>query len=333
MIHILNPGLTEIRFLGNKRYAIYTEAAEKVAEAIADPRVQGLDAYQLLNPPKADTPESKQVPRDILFHAVRGQLTADADIDYLANLLLDSDVVKPTGAASSEEQRGTARKHSDKIGAAFAAEGWPENPFAASSGNGHHQIHRIHLPNDPDSHFLLSNLLHLAARKFDEPGVTLDKSVSNAARVTRVYGAHNHKAGRDSAVVSLGDGTVVSAEQIRELVNKWRGDLGYKRTLQPRPGGWTPEAIEFFMDFYSIHYRPPTPSVGEGLLWVLTPCPIDESHTGSSPAIYLSKGGHPKYKCLHDSCSPLRRWADFRSRLFHITKKWFPSPGVNFHAK
>jgi len=180
------------------------------------------------------------------------------------------------------------------------------------------------LPNNTESHFLLSNFLHLAARKFDEPGtVKLDRSVSNPARVTRLYGTLNHKAGRDSAVISLGDARVVTVEQLRELITKWRGSLGYKRTLQPRLGGWTPERVESFLDFYSIDYRPPVSAVGEGLLWVLTPCPLNSAHTGSSPAVYLSKNGWPKFRCQHDSCAPFLKWGEFSKKLYRVTGRWF----------
>src|SRR5271165_370452 len=168
-LHVLNSGLTEIRFLGRERFGLFTNDPAIIAEACSHPSVCGLAAYQLLNPLKGDTPERKQVPRDTLFRAAKGQLTGDDDIAHLDRLLLDSDAVRPTGTAATEGQRGAARAHSDKLAAVLTAEGWPE-PFAADSGNGHHRIYQIHLPNNPESHFLLSNLLHLAARKFDEPG-------------------------------------------------------------------------------------------------------------------------------------------------------------------
>lgn len=322
-LHILNPGLTEIRFMGKReRFGLFTADPELIAEAYAQPCVRDLDGYQLLNPPKDDTPERKRVPRDTLFRARKNQLAGDADVARRRLILFDSDSVKPTGAAATEAQRAAALAHSAALEAALTAEGWPA-PVVCDSGNGAHRLYAVDLPNDRETDFLIANLLHLAARKFDTEAVKIDKSVGNPSRITRLYGARNHKAGRDSAVISLGDARVVTAEQIRELVTKWRGSLGYKRTLQQRPGGWTPERVESFLDFYSIDYRPPVAAVGEGLLWVLAPCPLNSAHTGSSPAVYLSKNGWPKFRCQHDSCAPFLKWDAFRKKLYHITKRWF----------
>src|SRR5271165_4537228 len=135
-LHILNSDLTENRYLRRHRFGMFTNDPTIIAEARAQPCVGDLDAYQLLNPPKDDTPERKQVPRDTLFRAAKGQLTGDDDIAHLDRLLLDSDPVRPTGTAATEVQRGAARAHSDKLAAILTAEGWPK-PFAADSGNGH----------------------------------------------------------------------------------------------------------------------------------------------------------------------------------------------------
>lgn len=329
-LHILNSGLTEIRFLGRQRFGLFTDDPAIVAEACACPCVRDLDAYQLLNPPKADTPDRKQAPRNTLFRATQGQLTADADISYLENLLLDSDVIKPVGTAASEEQRQAARAHSDKLASVLTSEGWPEM-FAADSGNGFHRIIRIHLPNNPESHFLLSNFLHLAARKFDESRIKLDKSVSNPARVTRLYGMPNRKAKRNSAVICLGDTRLVTEEQIRGLVSKWRGSLGYKKHMETRRGGWTPERMEALLDFHNIGYLGPVHKT-QGLLWVLSPCPFNSDHSGSSPAVMITKQGWPKFKCLHNSCQG-KGWKAFLAHLNITSGKVFPWKSWNCENK
>jgi hypothetical protein len=203
----------------------------------------------------------------------------------------------------------------------LTADGWPR-PLAFDSGNGAHRTYRIDIPNTRESDFLIANFLHLMARKFDSALVKLDKSVSNAGRITRLYGTRNHKAGRDSGVLSIPEVvTPVRLEQIRTLTEKWRGSLGYKKPLAMRAGSGTPERIEDFLDFYSIDYRPPA-EIPAGRLWVLTPCPLNADHVGTSPAVILTKSGWPKFRCLHDSCSGLR-WGDFCKKLYRITGKWF----------
>jgi hypothetical protein len=322
---LFQPGhLTEVRFFsgrGGPILSLFTDDPTEIDEAVRHPAVAGLNAYMLLNELKADTPERHGVARHTLFSATQGQTTSDNDIERRRWLLLDSDSVKPAGAAATEAQRAATHAHSEALELALTAEGWPL-PVVCDSGNGFHRLYSLDLPNTPEVTFLLSNFLHLAARKFDTAEVKLDKGVGNAARVTRLYGTRNQKAGRDSAVLRVPDPIVpVTPEQIQALVTKWRGALGYKKPLARRTGDWTPERMEKFMDFHHIDYRPPVQKA-HGLLWVLTPCPFNVDHTGSSPALFLTKEGWPKFCCLHNSCAGMS-WREFRRRIHLLTGKWF----------
>lgn len=319
---LLNPGsLIEVRFLGKGKWSVFTSDPAVIASTLGQSEVAGLDAYQTLNPLDRDTPEKHSAPRDMLFRAGRGQLSRDGDVTRRKWLLLDSDVVKPTGAAATDPQREAALKHSAEIEAALTVEGWP-HPLACGSGNGAHRLYPVDLPNDRDTAFLLSNFLHIVARKFDSGAVTLDKSVSNAGRITRLYGTQNHKAGRRSAILFVPVPlVVVTSEQLKSVVEKWRGSVGYKTRLTQRAGDWTSGKMEAFLDFYSIDYRPPV-EIPAGVLWVLTPCPLNADHIGSSPAVILTRTGWPKFRCMHNSCSGVR-WSDFCKKLYQLTGKWF----------
>jgi hypothetical protein len=317
---IAPPLLSEVRFLGREIWAIFTAHPTLISEALGHPLVQGLNAYITLNELKADTPERHGATRDALFRARRNQLAADADVSRRRLILFDSDSVKPTGAAATDAQRAAAHAHSATLEATLTAEGWPA-PVACDSGNGAHRLYSVDLPNDRETDFLISNLLHLAARKFDTDAVKLDKSVSNAGRITRLYGSRNHKAGRDSAVLSIPDPLVcVSGEQIEALVKKWRGSLGYKKRL--RSSDWTPERMEALLDFHGIGYLAPVEKP-QGLLWVLSPCPFNPDHSGSSPAVMITKHGWPKFKCLHNSCHG-KGWREFLAHLNITNGKVFP---------
>lgn len=314
-------GLIEVRFLGPRRWSLFSGDLEIVAATLGRPEVAGYDAYQTLNPLISDTPEKHGALRDVLFCAGKGQLTADDDIAQRRFILFDSDSVKPTGATATEAQRTAAHAQSAALEAALAAEGWPR-PILCDSGNGAHRLYAVDLPNSRETDFLISNLLHVTARKFDTAEVKVDKSVSNASRITRLYGSRNQKAGRDSAVLYVPEPIIpVTLEQIKSVLEKWRGSVGYKKPLIARRGGWTPEKMEAFLDFYELNYRPAM-AIPAGLLWVLMPCPLNEDHTGTSPAVLLTKNGWPKFRCMHNSCSGLR-WADFCKRLHILTGKWF----------
>lgn len=321
-LFLLNPGnLIEVRFLGPHKWALFSADAELITAALERPEVAGYNVYQTLNPLTPDTPERHGAVRDVLFCAHKGQLTANTDAARRKFVLLDSDSVKPTAAAATEAQRTAAYAQSASLEEALTAEGWPR-PLVFDSGNGTHRLYAVDLPNDRETDFLISNLLHVAARKFDTEAVKLDKTVSNAGRVTRLYGTRNHKAGRDSAVLCVPEPIItVRAEQIKAVIEKWRGGLGFTRPLVQRAGDWTAEKVEAFLNDYSIDYRPAV-RIPAGLLWVLTPCPLNPEHVGSSPAVILTKQGWPKFRCLHNSCSGIR-WVDFCKRLHRLTGKWF----------
>jgi hypothetical protein len=310
----------EVRFLGRERWALYTAEPASIREALADPHVQGLDAYVTLNELKSDTP----VQRDVLFRARKNQLTKDEDIARRRFILFDSDSIKPTGAAATAAQRNAAHAHSAAVEAALTAEGWPR-PIVCDSGNGSHRLYALDLPNDRETALLISSLLKVAARKLDTADVIVDQTVWNASRITRLYGSRNHKAGRDSAVIFVPDMlTVVTPELLKSTVEKWRGSLGYKKPLVARLGDWTPERMEAFLDFHGIPYSHPVEKNG-GLLWVLDFCPFNEDHTGSSVAILITKSGFPKFKCLHNGCAGITNapWRKFVGLLNVRNRKVF----------
>jgi hypothetical protein len=314
--------LVEVRFLGPRIWSLYIDNPDMIREALAHPCVAGLNAYITLNEIHADTPDRRGAPRDVLFMARRGQLSSDIDIVRRNWILWDSDSVKPTGWGATDEQRSAADAHSDELEAARIAEGWPPS-VKGDSGNGTHRLNRIDLPNDRETAFLLSNLLRVTATKFDTAAVKLDKTVSSAGQITRLYGSRNHKAGRDSSILSIPEPIVqVTLEQIQSLVGKWRGSLGYQKPLIARQGPWTPELIEEMLSFHSLNYRPPVLKP-QGLLWVISPCPFNEDHVGSSPAVILTKMSWPKFKCMHNSCQG-KNWKDFVAHLNITNRKVFP---------
>jgi hypothetical protein len=321
---ILVPPISEVRFLGRATWAIYTADPRLISKALADPRVQGLNAYITINELMADTPERHGVARDVLIRAGHNQLTCDADVKCRRKLFFDSDSVNPTGAAATDAQRSVAHAHSAALEAALTAEGW-SRPIVCDSGNGAHRLYAVDLPNSRETDLLVSNLLRVMARKFDTTEVKLDKSVSNAGRITRLYGSRNQKAGRDSAVLYVPDQIIpVSVEQIKGVLEKWRVTVGYKKPLIARVGGWTQQRMESFLDFHDIPYSGTVEKSG-GLLWILDACPFNEDHTGTSVAVLVTKAGFPKFKCLHNGCADITNspWRRFVALLNTRNRKVF----------
>ncbi|MEZ5590142.1 MAG: hypothetical protein R3F53_05335 [Gammaproteobacteria bacterium] len=134
--------------------------------------------------------------------------TVDTDIPARRWLLVDCDPVRPSGISSSDAEHAAALERIKSIRAALQEQGWPQ-PVAADSGNGGHLLYRIELPNNPASGQLVQRCLQALAQKFDDEQVTVDTSVFNAARITKIYGTLARK----------GDSTPERPHRLARLLN------------------------------------------------------------------------------------------------------------------
>jgi len=127
--------------------------------------------------------------------AGKGNLTGDADIGRRRWMLVDLDVqreLSDTSATDVEHKRALERAL--HIREALASEGWPA-PASPDSGNGGHLLYRVDLPAQDGG--LVKRVLKALAERFDGDGIHVDTSVSDAARITKVYGTMTLK-GRDT---------------------------------------------------------------------------------------------------------------------------------------
>jgi putative DNA primase/helicase len=113
--------------------------------------------------------------------------TGDADILRRRFCLIDVDPIRPKGIASTNEELERALGVRDQIVDYLTTQGWP-TAVRAMSGNGGHAIYAIDLPNDDDSRDVVRGCLAALAHRFDTPLVTIDRSVFNAARISKLYG-------------------------------------------------------------------------------------------------------------------------------------------------
>lgn len=311
------PRDLEVRWLGNPRMALFTRSPEVIADALSKYPESAFVTINELNP---GTAASHGVKLDVLVNPGRGQLTSNEDISRRLLLPFDSDPKRPTGVAASEEERALAFEQCKCIEQTLRGIGWPE-PAAVSTGNGYCNYFASDLPADHETDSLLRSFYACAAKKFSTPGVTLDTSVQNRARIMRLPGSVNAKAKRICELVRLPENwraAVVTVELLRETTELWRKDLGFKTTkLVVRAGPWTEAHVQAFMDLHGLDYRPPV-RIPAGVLWVCS-CPFDPGHTGTSPAIVLTNAGWAKWACKHNSCS--MKWAQFTRRLNTLTGK------------
>lgn len=314
------PREVEVRWLGETRSAMFTRSVDTVAEAVQE---FPASAYIVINEMPEGTAAKHGMPLDIIIESPnKGRLTTNDDIQQRLLLPFDSDPERPTGAAATDEQRTLAVQQSEHIQETLCGIGWPASAVV-STGNGVHRYFACDFPADNETDSLLRSFYACASKKFFLSGVKLDTSVQNRARVMRLPGSLNVKAGRTCELQPLPPAwrqSPVTLELLRTTTEAWRKELGFKQhKLIARTGPWSEAHVEAFMDFHNLDYQPPK-KVTAGIIWVCT-CPFDESHTGSSPALLLTNAGWLKWSCRHDSCQ--MKFRDFLMRINFISGKVF----------
>jgi hypothetical protein len=193
-------------------YATPEEAAAAAVEQCERGAAPGV--YVTLNPVRLAPREMDRIGA--------GEGAKDADVTRRTHLLIDVDPTRPSGVSSSRGEREVAASVAREIRATLSAAGWPE-PSVLSSGNGWHLVYKIDLPNDEVAHALVRRVLVEVARRWDTDSVKVDRSVHNAARITRIAGTRARKGAateerphREARVMGVGGG-VVSREALEAL--------------------------------------------------------------------------------------------------------------------
>jgi hypothetical protein len=313
------PRAVEVRWLGKRRMAMFASSTESIADALLKYPENCYITINELLPGVAD--RHGMALDTVVANPGRGQLVGNEDVRRRLLLPFDSDPEKHDTAAT-EEQRALAFQQSERIQQTLCGLGWPE-PAVVSTGNGACRYFAADLPADYPTDSLIRSFYDCAAKKFSMPGVKLDTSVQNRGRVMRWPGSINVKAGRICELQHLPADwvkSVVKLELLRLTTEGWRKELGFRSpTLIVRAGPWTEAHVEAFMELHGIDYRPPV-EIAAGIMWVCS-CPFFPGHTGTSPAIILTKAGWAKWACKHQSCQ--MRWPQFIAKLSGLTGRFY----------
>lgn len=170
--------------LGYYQHEQIPKAARDIAHLDASGRAPGI--YVCLNPvAPALLARSLNALKDRAEEA-----TADGEIERRNWMLVDADPVRVKGVSSTDQELDLALAKAEQIKAFLTGLGWPE-PLEGMSGNGGHLLYLIALPAADDG--LIERVLKALAQKFSDAAVTIDTSVGNAARITKLMGTMARK--------------------------------------------------------------------------------------------------------------------------------------------
>jgi hypothetical protein len=256
--------------------------------------------------------------------------SADADVAHRRRLLIDLDPVRPAEVSSTAEELRAAKERAALVRDTLAARGWPM-PAEAESGNGAHVLYAAALSNDGAATNLVKQCLAALDLQFSDDAVAIDRSVYNAGRIVRLYGTTARKGDdvpdrphRRSALVHVPRNIIpVSREQLEALAATLPAEQHY---AGPRSLSYD---LRAFLQRNAI-------SVAREGLWngaskfILTECPFDSTHTGTSAALIQFSNGPIAFKCFHNACAS-REWRDVRE-LFEPSAVNAPARSVGRYA-
>jgi hypothetical protein len=133
----------------------------------------GYNVYVTLNPIKSNW---------------AGKSATDGDIAYRDLMLVDIDRTGDTTQPATDTDIANAKALAEQIMQFLAGQGWPK-PFQVMSGNGWHLYYSLNqLANNPETTDLIKSTLKGLAKHFNNTDVSVDTTVFNPSRITKVPG-------------------------------------------------------------------------------------------------------------------------------------------------
>lgn len=175
--------------------------------------------------------------------------TSDSDILSRRWMLVDMDPKRPAGISSSQGEHAAALRRAIEARDWLSSQGWPA-PVYADSGNGAHLLYRVALSNEADNTEVIQRSLQALAARFDSAAVSVDTSVFNPSRISKLYGTYTCKGDstpdrphRLSRILEAPDDVeCVSLELLEELA---------AQAPKPESRHATPSSIPRGSDFFS----------------------------------------------------------------------------------
>ena len=309
---IFKPGgLVEVRAIGSRTLSGYFKDFDNCIAWLE--RYPTETFYFVMNEIRPDCYSREQ--NEKLLSKPKGT-TSDNDIIRREWLLIDTDPKRVTGISSTDDEKRCALETSRKVFAYLRNTGFPA-PVVADSGNGYHLLYRVDLKNDTGTADLVKGCLAALDMLFSDEHVTVDTSVYNASRITKLYGVDTHKGAntperphRQSRLLSVPETIIpVTIELLKKVA-----------ALVPEPekpsGNQFSDSkfdIDGFIARNGIRVARTAKCTG-GTKYVLEECVFDASHKSPDAAIFVMDNGALGYHCFHNTCQG-KSWHDAREKF------------------
>lgn len=260
--------------------------------------------------------------------------TTDNNIQRRTRLLLDFDPIRPANISSTDEELKLAIAAAARVEKWLSEEcKWPEPIAKLNSGNGCHLLYAIDLPNDEESGALIQHVLQALSARFSDETVSVDKSVSNASRITKVAGSKTRK-GDDVPERPHRFAKLIRRAKKRVRVSRARleavAELAVEETTAApaagkdrhqavaRPTGKGPQSrllVDEYLRHYNVEFEREDDADGKGrTYWKLKECPFYPDHGGRETVIMQDADGKLAFHCFHNRCEDYT-WQDVKAKI------------------
>lgn len=243
--------------------------------------------------------------------------TNDNDIESREWLLIDIDPVRSSGVSSSDEEKENAKRVATAVYNYLKDVGFSQ-PITCDSGNGWHLLYRVKLKNNEENKELVKNFLSALDMMFSDENATIDTSVFNASRITKLYGTLAKKGNnskkrphRESKILQIPQAIISTRTAV---IQKVIDSIPKAETATYKNNyGKSEFNIDDFISRHGIRINKIV-QFGMGKKYVLDECVFDSNHKAPDACIFVLNNGAIGYKCFHNSCQSYA-WQDVRRKF------------------
>lgn len=257
---------------------------------------------------------------------IKGAAADDQSVTRREWLLVDVDPVRPKDFNSTDGELEAASTTADRIENWLGEAGWPE-PVRALSGNGAHILYRIDLPNDERSLRLVAGALATLSERFSTDAVSVDTTVSNASRITKLYGTVTRKGiasaerpQRRSKISRIPRVVEVVPEPLIAALLPVAATPALRPVVVPAHGGAKYDLGQVLSRLAVLRTF-----AKDGAIWHVVRCPWSSEHStereDQATVVVVQPDGAMGFRCLHEHCTG-RNWSDLRDQLGIETMGW-----------
>ena len=244
-----------------------------------------------------------------------GSTTSDQDVTAYSFILVDADPVRPSGISSSKEEKREAARVIKKV--VRFLNGLGIEGYLADSGNGFHFLIPVSIPIMQTAGASVRNFLQHLKEMFSTSKVSIDTTVANPARISKLYGTMVRKGSdtpdrphRRSAIHFRGD--LPDQDLLGKIAAPVSPSVTPAMTTITTNGNDHISILQSVLDAGAQKYR--RKDKADRVIFEFEDCPVHTDNDGHhyECSVFIDDQGKYCGHCFHDE---EKGWQDFKQAI------------------